>query len=319
MKILLLAVALGVVGSLSGQPFLPSSHPRTSKSTDTITAHVIANIWWGIGCASDFERACDVAAQWADRDPIAAFIYAECLTDRRRCPCQYRRADSLRTAAIDALRRRADSGDSYALVALAECYRRSLGGMAPSEDSASALIARAAALGNPLAAFMLATETSDSSVQRLLSRAVEGQVVAAMVARARRLLADTMTTTEAIALLCRADSLGSPDAALLLGGCYDSGFGVERNPTLALQHIAVAADRGSIPAMLELGIRSLWGAGIPADTIGGLNWLLTALARSIPATRSAIVALLVGVRDSLPAVMRWIDRAVHRFAIRYDH
>jgi len=278
---------------------------RAAAAGDTAACGRLAvQYWWGIARAPNRERA----LFWAERssDPLAQFIRAECLADWRMLPPQPRRADSLAAAALLPLQRRAleGDGDLDATVALAEYYRRGLGGVVPSEDTATALLERAAARGSPRAAFLLALGRTDSTAQAMLEQASAGEVVAAMVLRARHLLADTATAGRALRLLERADQLGSPDAALLLGGCYDSGTGVVRNPVRALQSIAIAADRGSVAAMVELWYRTLHGIGMPSDTVGALVWLLRALAESSRNDRSAVVDLAVALCDTLPMVTR---------------
>ncbi|MCX8050695.1 MAG: sel1 repeat family protein [Chlorobi bacterium] len=312
MKTFWLAMTIALVGAVWAQQPLPSHHDVGTRTLDDSAAAILGAVhsWWGIGRAADPDSACRVATAWAARDPLAAFIFAECIADRRRMPPDVRRADSVFEAVLVPLRERADRGDAYALVALAEYYRRGLGGVVPDDDAATSLLRRAAGMGNPLAAFLLARTSDDSTSLMFLRRAAEGNVVAAMVMLARRLLADSSSLAEAIGLLRRAEERGSPDAALVLGGCYDSGLGVEPNPTQALRSIAVAADRGSVAAMLELGVRSIYGVGMPADTIGGLVWLLRAVARSSPAERRAIVGLLSTVCDSLPMVARHFERAL---------
>ncbi len=284
---------------------------RAAAAGDTTAwVRLAVQYWWGIERAADRERALD----WAMRSdhPLARFIQAECLADWRHLPPQMRRADSLVADAYTGLRMLASRGNLDAMVALAEYYRRGLGGIAPNEDSATALLERAITGGSAIAAYHRAAGRTDSVAQRLLEQAANGNVVAAMVMRARMLLADSNTAGAAVALLQRAERYGSPEAALLLGGCYESGLGVERNPTRALQSIALAADRGSAGAMLELSFRLLHGIGTPADTLNALVWLLRALAQSSRNDRQAIVSYAARLGDSLPMVTRRLGDAMQQ-------
>ncbi len=290
---------------------------RAAAAGDTVAwVRLAVQYWWGVGRAADRERALG----WAMRsdDPLARFIQAECLADWRQRPPQLRRADSLAADAYTGLRMLASQGNLDAMVALAEYYRRGLGGIAPNEDSATALLDRAITGGSAIAAYHRAAGRTDSVAQRLIEQAANGNVVAAMVTRARTLLADSNTTGDAVALLQRAERYGSPEAALLLGGCYESGLGVERNPTRALQSIALAADRGSASAMLELSFRLLHGIGTPADTLDALVWLLRALAQSSRIDRQTIVAYAAHLGDSLPMVARRLGDAVRQLDRWYD-
>lgn len=314
-----LAVAL----SAQEPAVLPSrlEPEQQANAADTVACVRLAvQYWWGIERAANAEKALQWSSRCAGSDPLAAFVYAECLADPSAVMIpDLRRADSILTAIFPQLQLRAIGGDGSAMVALSEYYRRGLGNTVPNDDSAAALLQRALEAKNPVAAFLLIRDTPyhDENRRRVLLRhAADGGVVAAMVEWARLLLADTPHVADAIAMLRDAEQRGSADAALLLGVCAQRGVGVERNPTHALRWIAVAADRGNITAQLELSVRLLYGIGFAADTLAALDWALRALSMASQHHREAVLDYLIRTRDSLPQVFGHLEAAVLSFAQR---
>ncbi|GIV53174.1 MAG: hypothetical protein KatS3mg038_3695 [Candidatus Kapaibacterium sp.] len=307
-----LAAIISVV--LSAQDIVPSqldSLERAAAGGD-IAAQVQCALeyWWGIQRASDRNKACRCAQAAAEHDGLAAFMYTQCLAERHRFPGDLRRADSIAQQAVSALRVRAVQGDSYALVALAECYRRGLGGFVPRDDSVSVLLAEALRRGNALAAYQLSlTEPNSRRREELLERAAVGNVVAAMVELARQKLARG-DTVRAVLLLRDADRRGSAEAALLLAGFASSGVGMPPSAPQSVRWLASAADRGNALAMLELGYRMLYGAGITADTASGLGWMLASVAAAPPQQREALVQYVATLLDSLPPVAHRLGNAL---------
>jgi TPR repeat protein len=297
---------------------LPSVAERSGAMRDSTGGiEQLLSLWWGIQSAPDRERACVLARQLAERDERAAFIWAECLADWRSLPPNPKHADSIWAAIAGALSRRAAAGDADAQVLWAEYYRRGLGGVVPNEDSATALLERAAACGHGWAAFVRAQTTRDKTARQLLERASQAHVVAAQVALARQLLADTATAAEAVELLRAAADSGSHEGALLLGQCYAAGIGMPPNQTRALQYLVRAADQGNVTAMLELSYRMLRGIGMPADTTGAMVWMLDALARSARTERDVIIAYWRAVSDSVPTLGQHLGRACNQIAQQY--
>ncbi|KXB97013.1 MAG: hypothetical protein AA908_09190 [Chlorobi bacterium NICIL-2] len=308
------ALATIVTVVLSAQDALPSqldSLERAAAAGD-IAAQVQCALryWWGIQRASDRSKACRCAAAAAEHDGLAAFIYAQCLAERHWLPGDLRRADSIAEHAASALRARAAHGESDALVALAECYQRGLGGFVPRDDSVRVLLTEALRSGNALAAYELSlTEPNSQRREELLERAARGNVVAAMVELARMKLAHS-DTIEAVALLRDADQRGSAEAALLLAGFASSGVGMPPSVPQSVRWLASAADRGNALAMLELGYRMLYGTGIAADTASGLGWMLAAVAVAPPQRREALVQYVATLLDSLPMVAQRLGDAL---------
>ncbi len=269
--------------------------------------------WWGIGRASNSVKACQWAACAADRDALAAYIYAQCLVQTSDMPDRFYRADSIAAHALVELRRRATQGDSYALIALSECYRRGCGGVVPSDDSARAYHAEALRLGNPLAAYELSRREHGSRRTELLHDAVRGGVLHAMVELAQHNLVHG-DTLGALALLRDADERGSPEAALLLAGFASTGIGMAPSPSQSLRWLALAADRGNALAKFELGYRILYGIGVAADTTEGLAWMLAAVASAPRQQRPTLVQYLETLLDSIPSVTRCLEVACARLA-----
>lgn len=323
MKIWWIAVLLLVIGRglRAQEPAVLPSHPgleqRAYAGDTAACVRLAVQYWWGIERAANKKKAFEWSARCAGDDPLAAFVYAECLAEPSVSIFGERRADSILMAVFPQLQLRAHGGDPNAQLALSEYYRRGLGDVVPNDDSATTLLEQALDAGNPIAAYLLVRNGPHDGEGRrhaLLRRAAEGKVVAAMVQWAGLLLADSAHITDAIAILHDAEQRGSADAALLLGSCAQRGLGMKQSYTHALRWIAIAADRGSITAQLELSVRLLYGHGITADTIAALQWALQALGDASPHQRPAVLDYLVMTRDSLPMVFRHVEAAVLSFA-----
>jgi|YNPMSStandDraft_1061717.scaffolds.fasta_scaffold15157_3 TPR repeat protein len=269
--------------------------------------------WWGIGRANNSVKACQWAASAAEGDALASYIYAQCLVQTGTMPDRFYRADSIAARALAELRRRATQGDSYALVALSECYQRGCGGVVPSDDSARMFLAEALRLGNPLAAYELSRREHGNRRTELLHDAVRGGVLHAMVELAQYHLVRG-DTLGALALLRDADERGSPEAALLLAGFASSGIGMTPSPTQSLRWLASAADRGNALAKFELGYRMLYGIGVAADTTEALAWMLAAVASAPQQKRPTLVHYLETLLDSIPSVAKHLEAASARLA-----
>lgn len=310
----LAAIVSVVLSAQDGVPSQLDSLERAAAAGD-IAAQVQCALqyWWGIERASEKSKACLCAAAAWEHDGLAAAIYAQCLAQHRWSAGDLRRADSIAQQAVAVLRRRASQGDSYVLVALAECYRQSLGSTVPRDDSVRVLLTEAFRCGNALAAYQLVgTESSDRRREELLEQAASGKVVAAMVELARLKLASG-DTLEAVALLRDADRRGSAEAALLLAGFASSGVGMLPSIPQSVRWLASAADRGSALAMLELGYRMLHGAGIAADTVRGLGWMLAAIGTAPTVQRETLVHYLATLLDSLPQVAQRLGDALAHY------
>ncbi len=313
------ALAAIVSVALCAQDVLPSQLDSVERAAAAgeIAAQVRCALeyWWGIQRASDRSKACRCAAAAAEHDGRAAFIYAQCLAERRLFPGDLRRVDSIVQQAATALRTRAWQGDRDALVALAECYRRGLGGLVPRDDSVSVLLAEALRRGNSLAAYQLSRIEHDTRRrEELLERAASGNVVAAMVELARVKLARG-DTLGAVLLLRDADRRGSAEAALLLAGFASSGVGMPQSVPQSVRWLASAADRGNALAMLELGYRMFYGIGIAADTASGLGWMLASVAAAPLQQRESLVQYVSTLLDSLPPVAQRLGDALTYYPV----
>ncbi len=65
--------------------------------------------------------------------------------------------------------------------------------------------------------------------------------------------------------MSKAAELGLADAMMELGGCYQEGTGVKRDPKLAFTWMERAAEAGSEGARLELGYFYEMGIGTKKD------------------------------------------------------
>lgn len=271
--------------------------------------------WWGIERAPNLTQARRWAEHASVHDALAQFILAECY--QATVPPQYRKADSLYGDARVALTERAQQGDSYAMVALAQYYERGLGDLEPNDERADSLYRQACDAKNPVALYhallrRFSLGLADSVAVAWLAESAAQRFIPAMISLARQLLTDSATAAQGVELLREAHQRGSTEALYLLGGCYDSGLGCQRNSTVALQCFAEAADGGNIAAMLELSFRLLHGIGLRADTIESLRWMLQALAQvDHHAHRRDVVRFVQTICDSIPAVRRVLPKAFH--------
>ena len=76
----------------------------------------------------------------------------------------------------------------------------------------------------------------------------------------------------AVALYKKAAARGNADAQLMLGKCYDFGYGVKKDPVLAAQWYTKAAQAGNADAQINLASCYYSGAGVPASMEQAVLW-----------------------------------------------
>jgi TPR repeat protein len=78
--------------------------------------------------------------------------------------------------------------------------------------------------------------------------------------------------------LRRAHNGGHTKASIILAGAYWSGENVRRDPVVAAEYAAHAAERGDPVGQYLLGVMLIEGDGITADEDAGIGWLRRAAA-----------------------------------------
>ena len=72
---------------------------------------------------------------------------------------------------------------------------------------------------------------------------------------------------------------GNVEAQVILGHCYSSGYGGQKDLSKALEWYRKAADNGNADAQYELGLCYHYGRGVTANINEALEWYRKAAAR----------------------------------------
>jgi TPR repeat protein len=161
----------------------------------------------------------------------------------------------------------ADRGDREAMFALAMFRMSGRGGLPASRDEGAKLLAAAAKLGHPTAAYDLA----------LLY--MEGQLFPQDFARAAELLRS-------------AAQAGSPEAQYALATLYKDGHGVEKSDTEAARWLALAAQADETDAQVEYAIALFNGTGVAKDEAAAVVLLKKAARKGNPVAQNRLANLL---------------------------
>jgi TPR repeat protein len=161
----------------------------------------------------------------------------------------------------------ADRGDREAMFALAMFRMGGRGGLPQSRDEAAKLLAAAAKLGHPIAAYDLG----------LLY--LEGQLFPQDFARAAELFRS-------------AAQAGSPEAQYALATLYKDGHGVDKSETEAARWLALAAQADETDAQVEYAIALFNGTGVARDEAAAAALLKKAARKGNPVAQNRLANLL---------------------------
>ena len=83
----------------------------------------------------------------------------------------------------------------------------------------------------------------------------------------------------AVPLFKKAAARGNTDAQLMLGKCYDFGYGVRKDPAEAVVWYTKAAQAGNADAQINLASCYYFGAGVPVSMENAVTWYKKAAAQ----------------------------------------
>lgn len=129
------------------------------------------------------------------------------------------------------------------------------------------------------------------------------------LARARM---DDSSYRQAVGYYRQAADSGSADAKVDLGSMYEYGWGVERNPSAALQLYRSAAEAGSPRGVFAVGQSYQKGIGVSKDYGQAMIWYRKAVRAGWADAMNSIGVLYdngLGVRKSHARARRWYKRA----------
>ena len=189
--------------------------------------------------------------------------------------------------AIEWYKKAVAGGDAEAMLALAMMRLGNYGGAAADQQEAAKLLASAAKLGEPKAAYNLALiYLGGQALPQDLKRAAElmRQAADAGNAEAQYALATfykegtgvEKNMETAVRLLQAASLADNVDAEVEYAIALYNGTGTPRNPPAAVALLRKAARQGSPVAQNRLARVLVSGQGVPADKVEALKWHLVA-------------------------------------------
>jgi TPR repeat protein len=187
---------------------------------------------------------------------------------------------------FDAVKARADKGDTDAQLALASLYARGLG-VSRDLGKAAKWHRKAAEAGAARGQCMLGLDYSNGEGVK-------------------------MDKVEAARWFKRAADQGLAEAQLDLGLCYANGDGVERSDVEAATWYRKAGAQGLSEAQCALGTCYLDGTGVPKDIPEGLKWIQTAAEQGFAPAQTALGRCYTkgkGVPKDYVQAYKWLNLA----------
>lgn len=174
-----------------------------------------------------------------------------------------------------------------------------------------------AALPDPDSPIVAAAHLPPAFAPRLIASAAAGDPTAAYEVGIR--LSERPTTTgaseQAIIWLERAARAGLAPAQLTLGGIYEKGLGVPKEPQRARLYYLAAAIRGNAKAMHNLAVLHAQGIGGKVDHAAAAEWFRKAAARGVTDSQFNLAVLYehgTGVEQSLAEAYKWFALAARQ-------
>jgi uncharacterized protein len=165
-------------------------------------------------------------------------------------------------------KRASDAGDREAMFALAMLKFSGNGGATADREEGTKLLASAAKLGNPKAAFNLAMLYLD------------GQTFPQNMQRAAELLR-------------MAADAGNPQAQYALATLYKEGTGVEKSPEMAVRLLQAAALADNVDAEVEYAIALFNGKGTPKNEAAAVALLRRAARQNSAIAQNRLAGVLI--------------------------
>ena len=130
-----------------------------------------------------------------------------------------------------------------------------------------------------------------------------------------KVLLDKGDEVNAVKNLLQAAERGSVEAVNLLGECYMSGRGIERNETEGVKCFLRAAEQGNARAQANLGVCYLDGVGVKQDGELAILWSKRAAEQGLDKAMLNLALAYyrgVGVKRDEQESMRWFTRAAEK-------
>ena len=196
---------------------------------------------------------------------------------------------------FDAVKAKADKGDTDAQLVVAACYAS---GNGVSKDPAKSVkwLRKAADQGSARAQCLLALNYANGTGVK-------------------------PDKAEAVRWLRRAADQGLAEAQFDLGMCYANGDGAPRNAVEAAALYHKAADQGLADAECELGNCYLEGNGVPKDIPEGLKWTRRAAEQGFAQAQNTLGVCYLkgtGVTKDYVQAYKWFNLAVAKGDDRAD-
>ena len=190
---------------------------------------------------------------------------------------------------VKRLREAADGGYRDAQFAMATYFLQGQAGVPVSMQTANHYYLLAAKQGEPQAMFNIAVSyaNGDAMAQNLAEafkwflQAANAGVSQAQLEVAKRYdqgIGVRADHGQAVAWYKKAADGGSAEAKGFLSDAYrDGGEGVKANDSEAVKLLREAAEGGDAQAMNDLGVRYLYGDGVPTDKATARKWIMKAV------------------------------------------
>jgi localization factor PodJL len=122
-------------------------------------------------------------------------------------------------------------------------------------------------------------------------------------------------TEQAVSWLDRAAKAGIAPAQLALGGIYEKGLGVPKDPQLARVYYLAAAQRGNAKAMHNLAVLYAQGIGDDPDYATAAEWFRKAAMRGLPDSQFNLAVLYergAGIERNPVEACKWFALAARQ-------